>query len=195
MHKLLNRNLYLVREHVGFFKAASNYDIFSPENEEMLMACREEKLGLITKILRFTDYKNLTPFEVEIKSVTGEKILTVKRGISFFMSEVDVLDENEKLVGKFKQKFFSLGGRFDLLDDNDRVLCTLQGNWVGWEFKFLKDGVELAQVTKKWAGVGKELLTTADNYILEIKNNVQPNDSLRILILAAVMCIDKVLKE
>ena len=57
MHNLLNRNLFLVKEHVGLFKAANNFDIYSPENQEMIMTCREKNLGFITKILRFTDYK------------------------------------------------------------------------------------------------------------------------------------------
>lgn len=53
----------------------------------------------------------------------------------------------------------------------------------------------MAQVTKKWAGLGKELFTSADNYALEISDSVPKNDSVRPLILAAVMCIDMVLKE
>ncbi len=53
----------------------------------------------------------------------------------------------------------------------------------------------MAHVTKKWAGLGKEMFTSADNYVLEISNSVPPDSKLRQLILAAVMCIDMVLKE
>ena len=55
--------------------------------------------------------------------------------------------------------------------------------------------MQLARVTKKWAGLGKELLTTADNYVLDISDAVPPGSPTRKLILAAVMCIDMVLKE
>jgi uncharacterized protein YxjI len=54
---------------------------------------------------------------------------------------------------------------------------------------------ELARVSKKWAGIGKEFFTTADTYMLEISPHVPPDSSIRQLILAAVMCIDMVLKE
>ena len=54
---------------------------------------------------------------------------------------------------------------------------------------------ELAHVSKKWAGIGKELFTSADNYVLQISDEVPPDSKLRQLILAAVMCIDMVLKE
>ena len=95
----------------------------------------------------------------------------------------------------FKQKFFSIGGKFDVLDMQENLVCRLEGKWTGWDFKFLKDQVELAHVTKKWAGLGKELFTSADNYVLEIKDGVPKGDNMRLLILAAVMCIDMVLKE
>jgi hypothetical protein len=39
------------------------------------------------------------------------------------------------------------------------------------------------------------LFTSADNYVLEISASVSPDDPARQMILAAVMCIDMVLKE
>jgi uncharacterized protein YxjI len=137
----------------------------------------------------------MTPFEVIISSASGEKILTVKRGVSIILSTVEVLDENDKLVGTFKQKFFSIGGKFDVFGVNDNVLCTLQGKWTSWDFRFMNGDSELAHVSKKWAGLGKELFTTADNYMLSISENVKKEDNVRLLILGAVMCIDMVLKE
>ena len=195
MNPILNKNLFLVKEHTGLFKASNNYDIYDPATNEIIMLCREEKLGILTKIFRFTDYKRMTPFDIEIRTASGEKVLTVKRGVSFLLSKVEVLDENDQLVGKFKQKFFSIGGSFNVLDANDNVLCTLKGKWTSWDFRFVKGTEEFAHVSKKWAGIGKEFFTTADNYALKIDEKVTPNNKLRILILAAVMCIDMVLKE
>jgi uncharacterized protein YxjI len=195
MNSVLNQNLFFVKEHVGMFKASNKYDIHNPENQKIIMTCREEKLGFFTKLLRFTKYKRMTPFNLEIKTPSGEKVLTVKRGISIILSTVEVYDENDKLVGKFKQKFFSVGGKFNILDPMGNMLCKLQGKWTGWDFKFVKDNKEYAHVSKKWSGLGKEMFTSADNYMLEIKDIVSKDDPLRILIFSAVICIDMVLKE
>ena len=195
MHPALNANLFLVKEHVGFFKAANNYDIHDPETGEIVMECREEKLGFLTKMLRFTDYKRMTPFDVEIRSPDGEQIVRVTRGVSLFLSKVKVLDENDQEIGGFKQKFFSMGGAFTVLDANDEPLCQLKGKWTGWDFSFMSGDKQLARVTKKWAGLGKELFTTADNYVLQIDDCVPADSPLRQLIVGAVMCIDMVLKE
>jgi len=195
MHPALRQNLFLIKEHVGIFKAANNYDVFDPAGGAKLLECREPNLGFFTKLLRFTDYKRMTPFEVVLTGADGRKALTVRRGVSIFLSKVEVLDENGRVVGGFKQKFFSIGGAFRVLDARDNEVCMLKGKWTSWDFQFLKGEKELARVTKKWAGLGKELFTSADNYVLSVSDAVGEDDDVRILIMAAVMCIDMVLKE
>lgn len=195
MNAILKHNLFFIKEHIGMFKAANNYDILDPDTHQLLMVCREDNLGFFTKMFRFTEYRRMTPFDIEVKTAQGDKVLTVRRGVSIFLSTVQVLDENNQLIGQFKQRFFSIGGRFDVLDPLDNVMCTLKGKWTSWDFKFEQNGQELAAVNKKWAGIGQELFTTADNYMLSINPSVSKDDPVRIMILAAVMCIDMVLKE
>jgi uncharacterized protein YxjI len=195
MNPILTRNLFFVKEHVGMFKASSNYDILDPESNEMIMTCREPNLGFFAKIFRFTKYKRMTPFDIQIKDTQGNDVCTVKRGVSIFISKVDIHDETGAVVGRLKQKFFSFGGKFDVFDANDQKLCQLKGKWTGWYFKFVNGDNEYAHITKKWAGLGKELFTTADNYVLSISETVPADDKMRIVILGAVMCIDMVLKE
>ena len=195
MHSSLQINQFFVKEHVGLFKASNNFDIFDPATKQKILECREPNLGIFAKLFRFTDYKRMTPFNIEIRTPEGAKVLSIKRGISLFTSKVDVLDENDRVVGHFKQKFFSIGGEFDVLDSEGKPVCTLKGKWTSWDFRFLQGNTELASVSKKWAGLGKELFTTADNYMLSINSTVGASDGSRILIVAAVMCIDMVLKE
>ncbi|MFP4106971.1 MAG: phospholipid scramblase-related protein [Phycisphaerae bacterium] len=196
MHPVLNRNTFFVKEHIGMFKAANNYDILDPETQETLIHCREPRLGMFTKFFRFTKYKPMTPFNVELTTPDGQPILQVGRGITLFRSRVAVIDENQQPLGGFKQKFFSLGGAFNVLDTNDQPMCMLKGKWTSWEFSFnTPDGRSLAKVTKQWAGLGKELFTSADNYVLSIDPSVPENDPVRPLIMGAVICIDMVLKE
>lgn len=196
MHPTLNRNLYFVKEHVKVFKAANSFDVYDPDTKQIILQAREERLGFFTKMFRFTDYKRMTPFEIDIKTPEGNTIITVKRGVSLFLSTVEVLDERGTVIGKFKQKFFSIGGKFEVLDASERPLCMLKGKWTSWDFRFVSnDGKEFALVTKKWSGLGKELFTSADNYVLQISNDVPADNPLRMLIMAAVMCIDLVLKE
>jgi len=193
--EILKSDLYLIKEHLGILKAANNFDIHDPNTGQIIMECREPSLGMFTKLLRFTDYKSMTPFDVQIRTPDGTPVVRIKRGVSFFLSQVEVTDADNRLIGIFKQKLFSIGGKFDLIDANERLMCQLKGNLIGWDFKFLRDETELAHVSKKWSGLGKEFFTSADNYVLQIQPLVGDNFELRKLILAAVVCIDMVLKE
>ena len=196
MNQIIEKNLFLFKEHVGMFKASNNYDIYDPDSKKIILHCREKNLNFFFKIVRmfFNDFKRMTPFEIEIKGLNGEKVLKVKKRFALFLSKVEVFDENNRIIGVLKQKF-SFKGKFEVLDPIGNLICNLQGNLVGWNFKFMKDNKELGLVTKKWSGLGKEMFTSADNYILEIKDVVEKTSSVRLLILAAVICIDMVIKE
>ncbi|WP_411377626.1 phospholipid scramblase-related protein [Flavobacterium psychrophilum] len=195
MNPLLNQNLFLIKEKVGMFKASNSYDIFDSNSNKHIMTSKEPNLGVFTKIFRFTKYKKHTPFNVLVTTTEGKPILNMKRGVAIFRSDIEVFDEKAQLIGYFKQKFWSFGGKFEIVDKNQKPVCTLQGKWTGWDFKFNKDNKELGAVSKKWAGIGKEFFTSADNYVLSI-NEIVPQDSIeRQLIFAAVMVIDMVLKE
>lgn len=177
------------------FKAASNYDVFDLHSGEQVLACREPNLGFFTRMLRFTDYTSMTPFDVQVTDAAGNLVVQVTRGISVWRSKVQVFDGYGQPLGTFRQKMLSIGGAFQVLSNEDQEVCKLQGKWTGWEFSFTAGGVELARVTKKWSGVGKEMFTTADNYVLDIDESIAPESDAHKLIIAAVMCIDKVLKE
>lgn len=194
MSSVLDRNLFFVREHTGVFKAANNYDILDPETGEEIIHCREPVLGRLTRVLRFTDFKQNTPFALELTTAAGVPLLRVKRGWSFLRSRVKVYD-SQGYVGSFHQRLMTIGGAFRVLDADGRDVCSLQGSWTGWNFKFMFGDRELAVVSKKWSGLGKELFTSADNYMLSIDSTVPAGSNGRKLILAAVMCIDMVLKE
>ncbi|HRZ80706.1 MAG TPA: RNAase, partial [bacterium] len=98
MENVINRSSFFVKEHTGILKAANNYDILDPETNSVMMECREENLGIFTKLFRFTDYKRMTPFDVRIRTTDGRQVVRVTRGVSFFVSDVSVFDENDNRI-------------------------------------------------------------------------------------------------
>lgn len=195
MHDVLNQNLFFIEEQVGFLKATNNYDVYDPRTQEMIIICREENLSFATKMVRFSPFKNRSGFNLIVKTAKGEKLLTVRRegGASIYKTKIEVLDADDQLIGKFQAKSFPKGN-FEVLSPEDTLLYTLNKSGEQ-DFTFIKEGNQLARIGKKWAGASKELLTTADNYLLQIMVTVPPNDPLRLIIFAAVLCIDMVLYE
>lgn len=195
MNPILTKNQFFVKEYVGLFKAANSYDILDLDSQQLLLECREPNLGFFTKLFRFTKYKTQTPFDIEVRDGVGQLVLRLTRGVSLFRSTVKVFDGNEVLLGKFRQKILSLGGKLHVLDANDQVICTVQGKMISFDYKFLRDGEQIALVTKKWMGLGRELFTSADNYVINIEPTVAAKDGSRPMIVAAALCIDMVFAE
>ena len=78
----------------------------------------------------------------------------------------------------------------------DQQVAEVKGNWKGWDFRFLsKSGREIGTVTKKWAGLGKELFTSADNYVISLTDLGGAGQGASALLLAAGLSIDIVFKE
>jgi uncharacterized protein YxjI len=195
MNSILKHNTFFIKEYTGIWKAANSYDILNPETNELLMECREPNLGFFTKMFRFSKYKRSTPFNVEINDNLGKRVCRIKRGVSLWRSSVEVYDENDTLIGKFRQRLLTLGGKFDLNDPNGQLLFTLEGKWSNFDYTFKRGEEKLGMITKKWMGIGKELFTSADNYIVNIEPIIASNDTNRILILASAICIDMVYYE
>lgn len=195
MKDVLNRPAFFIKQHLGLFKAACNFDILDPATGQAIMQCREENLGPLTKFFRFTDYKRNTPFDLQVRTLDGQPVVRVHRGISFFRQKIGVTDHENRALGSFRLRMFSLTSTFDLLDPSERPLCQLKGSLLAREFKFQSGDTEFARVTKKWGGLGKELFTEADNYMIQIADHVEPDSVLRPLILASALCIDMALKR
>ena len=189
------KNTFLFKEHVTLFKGSNNYDVYDPQTKEIILHCREKNLTPLYSLLRLfiTELKSITPFEIEISGLDGKKIIKVKKGLSLVFPKIEVFDENDKLIGFFKLKLFPVGNNFEVFDEKGNFVSKLE-SLIGWNFKFLKDENTIAIVKKKWSGIGKELLTSADNYILDIDDNIQKTSPLRLLFFAAVISIDMVLR-
>jgi uncharacterized protein YxjI len=190
---LLDKTNYFVKEHVGLLKLSDTYDIIDPATQ-LQLGVAQEKLGFLVQVLRLVIDKRMLPTTVEIsEKVNGPALLTIKRGVTFLRSRIDVIDRSGQPVGYFKAKLFSLGGGFDVYDARDRLIAEVKGDWKGWNFRFIDArGKEVGTVNKKWAGIGKELFTTADNYMISIAEEFKANAGL---LLAAGLAVDIVYKE
>ncbi len=191
---MLDRKTYLVKERVGFLKLVDTYDILDPATGTQLGTATETISGLM-KVLRLLINKRLLPTSVEVRSQQGNQlVLAIRRG-GVFRSTVSIHDAGGRPIGGFKSKLFSLGGGFHVIDAKGARVAEVKGDWKGWNFQFLENGGRrLGTVTKKWAGIGKELFTSADNYVIALEAEGMP-PVVASLLLAAGIAIDTVYKE
>jgi len=193
---MFDRRTFFIREQVGMMKLKDTYDILDPENQAPLGIAKETTPGWVIA-LRFLINKSMLPIVVIICSHENETpLLTLRRGFTFLRSKVWIEKKDGQRIGYFKSKLFSLGGGFLIYDMQDEKIADIKGDWKGWNFRFLNaEGKEIGLVTKKWAGIGKELFTSADNYLISIENLGDKQAAYGALLLAAGIAIDTVFKE
>jgi uncharacterized protein YxjI len=193
---LLERTTFFVKERVAMLKLTDTFDILDPANSQPIGVAREEPPSW-AKWLRLLVNKSLLPTTVNIYEADGQPpVASVHRGFTFLRSKIKVVGPGGHQLGYFKSKLFSIGGGFYVFDNANNQVAEVKGNWKGWDFKFLnKGGREIGSVTKKWAGLGKELFTSADNYIISLSDMSGASPEIGALLLAAGLSIDIVFKE
>jgi uncharacterized protein YxjI len=192
---MLNLTQYLIKERVDFLKLSGQYDILDPATQTKVGEAREE-ISIFLKLLRMLINKQLLPTRLAVYEADGDArtlLFSISRGPAIFKPKVMVTDASGASLGYFQSKFLSLGGAFQVFTAEGPEVALVKGDWKGWNFRFLAGETELGVVAKKWTGFGKELFTSADNYMISI--NGTPNSSVNILLLAAGLAIDTVLKE
>jgi uncharacterized protein YxjI len=192
---LLERTTFLVKERVALLKLVDTFDIFDPATGQQIGLAKEEP-PVWAKWLRLAVNKQMLPTAVNVYEQEGQPpVVSIHRGFTFLRSKIRVTAARQEL-GYFKSKLLSFGGGFNVFDNRDQQVAEVKGNWKGWDFKFVsKNGREIGSVTKKWAGLGKELFTSADNYIISLKDLGNASPAASALLLAAGLAIDIVFKE
>jgi uncharacterized protein YxjI len=193
---MLDRRTFLVKERVGFLRLVDTFDIYDAATGTKIGIAREV-IGPMLKVLRLVINKRLLPTRVEVRQdENGPAVLSMQRGAHLLRARVTVRDRLGKELGYFRSKLFSLGGAFEVVDAEENPVAEIKGDWKGWNFRFLsKDGIEIGKVTKKWAGLGQELFTSADNYIIALDEQRALPPNAAALLLAAGLAIDTVYKE
>lgn len=190
MNSFFLNNTFFIDEKIALVK--NSYKVYNSEAQQ-IGSIQEHMPASRVALSLFVSKGNL-PFELEIKDTNDATLAKITRGWTLFLSKTTISDENGKEIAKIKQKF-SLKPKFEIIDMEDRKIATIKGDWLAWDFKIIDNNEnEIGTISKKWNGLGKELFTSADKYIVDIKSNVT-DEVQRIAISATAATIDMILKE
>lgn len=192
---MLDLDTIVVKERVGFLKMADVYDLYDPATGTSVGICQEEP-SVLTHVLRMVVDKRMLPTKVSVSDNAGQCLLEIRRGFTLLRPKVEVFDGNGVRMGHLKSKLLSIGTSLRVFDAADREIAQVKGDWKGWNFKLLSTGgAELGTITKKWGGLGKELFTSADNYVISLQPDASGRTASRRMLLAAALAIDTCFKE
>jgi uncharacterized protein YxjI len=186
-------NEYFIDEKVNFLKFHNEYKVY--DNTATQVGSIVQRVPGWHKFLRLFLNKALFPFTLEIIDNNNKVLVTIRRGWTFWLSRITILDGEGNVTGSIKQKFRFLKPRFQIFNKDGNPIAEINGDWKAWNFGITDvQGNSVGAISKKWAGVAKEFFTTADKYNVSIAPEYA-EDSNKVAIVATAITIDMVLKE
>lgn len=195
---LFTEPILVVNQKAKLFERKAEYSVFNQHGSKVA-GVREYG----TSMSRMVVGRDNATKRLQIVDEGGRQVLTLTRPATLLKSKVTVMRADGIPVGHIVQENLGamaslLGGRFNIrfrMEAGGETLGTLSAeNWRAWDFSIQDPhGVELARITKTWAGFSKAMFTKADNYVLEIYRPLE--DPLLSLVVSAALAVDTVLNQ
>jgi hypothetical protein len=193
---MLELQRFLIRKRVPFLKRVDTYDILDADTRQAVGVAREQP-GFLVRLLRWFISRELMPTRLAVFETEDESLVfSVHRSNGLWRRKAEVYDAEHCLIGYFKSRILTWGKNFRMYNPRDEPFAEVRGDWTGFRFKFVTpDGRELGIVTNQWAGLAKELFTSADDYLVAIHKDLADLPFAKMLLLAAALVIDMVYEK
>ena len=138
--------------------------------------------------------QKMLPWKMNILDSQKNVLVTISKGLTFFLSKISVTNSAGTEIATIKQKF-ALKPKFEVCDTTGAVVASVEGNFVAWDFNVTDaQGNQIGSINKQFGGLAKEIFTDSDKYVVKISKSLS-DPNLRSAVISAACIIDKVLKE
>lgn len=181
---------YRIEELVGALNLNDSYMIVDPDTKKTLGVVNEEITFKEMFGRLFLD-KSFLSTRLVMYNAKNELLLEMCRPPSLFRAQFIVKNYDGRILCVFKQRLSLFKPSILVEDGQGRELGTIEGGWGFKNFRFKDTNSNtIASLRHRSSGI-KDLLTTADDYEL----NMIGDDSMTLVSLAAVICIDVLYHE
>lgn len=170
------------------FETRNKYRICDEAGRDIAFAAEQQKGWLGFLFRQFLGHWR--SFEVHFFDIQRQEFMMAKHPFRWFFQRLEIYQTGGRFIGTIERQFSILTKKFKVEDSQGRLLLEVSSPiWRIWTFPFVRDGRELARISKKWTGIGYEVFTDKDTFLVEYLDTAVPNDH-RALILAAAIYVD-----
>jgi uncharacterized protein YxjI len=192
---LLTANRFIVSQKPKLVELTNQYSIMDPQGS-VLGRVEQHGQSQVRKVMRFaTDLDQFLRHRLTVVDSSGAKVLSIARPAKVFKSRFEVEDGMGRPVGRIVQRnvFGKIG--FEMTDATGAVVGAIKAeNWRAWDFSIVdQHDREVGRIDKKFVGILNATFTPADNYIVDLAEDL--DGDRRALALAAALAVDTALKQ
>ncbi len=191
---LFTEPVLVVNQKLKLIELNNEYGVYDG-NGNQVAAVRQVGQTAARKVLRaLTSLDQYMTHRLQIVDMQGRLQLSLTRPAKLVKSRVIVEDGSGAEIGQIVQQNAIGKIRFGLEAGGQTHGSINAENWRAWNFA-IKDatGREVARITKTWEGLAKTMFTTADNYVVQIHEELA--EPLRSLVVASALSVDTALKQ
>ncbi|MEJ7690305.1 MAG: phospholipid scramblase-related protein [Nocardioidaceae bacterium] len=191
---LFTEPVLVVNQKAKLIEINQEFAIYDQHGQQ-IGAVRQVGQSTAKKVMRFVaDVDQFMTHKFQVMDAGGQVVLALTRPRKLMKSRIIVEGGNGQELGQIVQQNVMGKIRFALESDGQQVGSLNGENWRAWNFNIQDaSGREVARITKTWEGLAKTMFTQADNYVVQIHQQLpQP---LHSLVLASAFGIDTALKQ
>ncbi|HEY9070528.1 MAG TPA: phospholipid scramblase-related protein [Candidatus Ozemobacteraceae bacterium] len=196
MNGLFGKRVYGIHESVGAAELHEAY-LITDETGNTRLGSAVERASTGRKIAKAFFDKSWLPVTVDVADEAGKKLLELDAAGWRPYARITVKNADGAVIGVLHEAGCTFKPRLDITDAAGAALGTCRGDLFGRVFSFTDTAgapvgrIEHLWIEHLWGGAARELLTTADDYRVEITGD-QANAPL---VLAAALAVDLIWHE
>ncbi len=191
---VFTERVLVVNQKAKLLELAAQYGVFDAEGNQLATVNQTGQTALRKAIRLLSDLDQYLTHHYELRDRQGSLVLSLTRPRKILKSSIIVTGPDGAEIGRIAQENVIGKINFGLSAGGIRVGAIKAENWRAWNFR-IEDasGREVARITKTFEGVLKTMFTTADNYVVQIHEDVR--QPLLSLVVAAAVSVDTALKQ
>lgn len=191
---LFTEPILVVNQKAKLWEMASEYSVFDQHGNQLGFVAQVGQSGVQKAMRMFTDLDSLMTHRFEIRDAAHQPVLRVTRPRTMFKSKFLITRGDDAPVGEIVQENLLGKIRFGFLVNGQKVGGINAENWRAWNFAIVDHtDTEVARITKTFAGLARSLMTTADNYVVQLHRRLE--DPLASMVVASALTVDTALKQ
>lgn len=191
---LFTEPVLVVHQKTKLVELSNQYSVYDQDGNviasvnQVGQSSLKQAARLVSSLDQFLTHK------LEITSPSGEVLLRLTRPKKIVKSSVIVSDADDNEIGRIVQRRAIGKIRFALESGGSTVGMIKAENWKAWNFRIEDaDDREVARITKTFEGIMRTAFTTADNYVVQIHQDIA--EPLHSLVIASAVSVDTALKQ